>query len=458
MSADIAYESKEVDLDSGVKVELKPSDFYIKKALAAVTDGILPLDEFIQITGYPINEFLVNNFFHHLDDDLDVYITEALIKWCKFKTKELSRMKETFLRYVRRFQEGTDYWYLSKPQYEEFYLNMKSDLSDFTSNKLLPHPDSFEEKGDRLMHLILTVDCFKMVMMSINSLRGSQIRQYYIALERLVKIYQKYQNCVKDRELVEKERQLIAQKETIKEKDDRIEQLMKQMNAQFSDIKAQNTEILERSKQTESQNSQLKDVADHLKKQNEQVINQNIQLKDVADHLKKQNEQVINQNRNLEAQNMDMHCEVKHLATKVESTEKEVKKVTKKLGIATTERATKTKKTSKHHKFALLKLNDDDEKAEWKYYVVRRQKVSYQDAIDKRCELHPNLTIELVIEYQPNAINFFNLVKEQLSITRQVIQYSGNYVRLLGDYTYEQLIEDIKQIDKSKADIEIIDP
>ncbi len=58
-----------------------------------------------------------------------------------------------------------------------------------------------------------------------------------------------------------------------------------------------------------------------------------------------------------------------------------------------------------------------------------------------------------MIPYQPNGVNFFNLMKEKLKNEENKITVYSNQIRLIGNFTEEEFIQDIHDLDMSKKDI-----
>ncbi len=56
----------------------------------------MTLKEFIKVTNYPIDPFIVDNFFNNLNDDIPIYVTNGLIEWFGFNGKEFNRILENF--------------------------------------------------------------------------------------------------------------------------------------------------------------------------------------------------------------------------------------------------------------------------------------------------------------------------------------------------------------------------
>lgn len=238
-----------------------------------------------------------------------------------------------------------------------------------------PNPKDFIGKS-RTNHLILSIDCFKKIIMMLTTDKANQIREYYIGLEKLIKIYAKYQ-----------------------------------IYFQRSKLAINKNEIVELISKLTIQNNKL-DIQNH-------------ELEEIKDEL-----QITNEN--------------------FEVQEEQLNTISNKLGIATIERAPRTKSDLTHGKFMLLRLNDDDH--EWAYYVIRTQKLSINAAFNKIKRLFPNVTIE--IEYQPNAINLFNLIKEKLKNKEKKIKVRGSNIKFDNDdYNHEKFLTDIKKINDEKCKV-----
>lgn len=159
--------------------------------------SMLTIQEFIQKSNFPIDSFMVDNFFDNLNNDIPIYVTNELIEWCGYSGK-LSHQKESFNKLLSNFDEGKDYWIYSNKEYREYYDKSMSVLTDIESIQIdqskynYPHPDIFIGKN-KTKHLVLTIQCFKMVLMMLNTTKSHSIRLYYISLEKLIKTYAKYQ-------------------------------------------------------------------------------------------------------------------------------------------------------------------------------------------------------------------------------------------------------------------------
>ncbi len=155
---------------------------YLQRALEHASG--LTISEFIQISGFPIDNFMVDNFFDNLNDNVPIYVTNELIEWCGFGSKSFIHKKRDFNLILKNFEKNTDYWAYSNKEYAKYY-----ETHEYTK---FPHPASFRGEN-KTKHLILTVDCFKELIMMLNTPRSPTIRKHYIQIERLIHIYMRYQ-------------------------------------------------------------------------------------------------------------------------------------------------------------------------------------------------------------------------------------------------------------------------
>lgn len=181
---------------------------FIKKAFDGnISLEMLTINEFIQRTQFPIDMFMVDKFYHNLSDDMNLYITDEIIEWCGY-SGEMRTQKLRFNDILKKFTMDVDYWiYDGTDAYETYYNSVNA--IQFTNNDThstecikiqmdkfnYPHPDTFKNnpRYNRFNHIITTADCFKEIMMMLTTKKAKTIRQYYIALDKLIKIYSQYQ-------------------------------------------------------------------------------------------------------------------------------------------------------------------------------------------------------------------------------------------------------------------------
>ena len=60
---------------------------YIDKAINS-SDDMLTVVEFIKATNYPIDTFMIDRFWHSMEEDKLIYIDDELIKWMGYSNSE----------------------------------------------------------------------------------------------------------------------------------------------------------------------------------------------------------------------------------------------------------------------------------------------------------------------------------------------------------------------------------
>lgn len=184
----------------------------------------------------------------------------------------------------------------------------------------------------------------------------------------------------------------------------------------------------------------------NLNIKNQKIIDQNDKQTDKIDKLLDFNVVIKEE---LQITNVDL----KEQKALVSENNTHIKVISKQLIIAKDERAPKTKDCSKHNKFMLLKLNDPTQ--QWEFMAIRIQKKSEKDRLEDIKLKYPKLTIVIDSKkYQPNAINLFNLIKQELKSDKKISTWYNN-IKLEENYTREQFLSDIQKVDDFKKEISI---
>lgn len=353
---------------------------------------MLTIKEFIEMSKFPIDSFMVDNFFNNLNDDIPVYVNNELIEWCGFNGKDFDKRKELFVKILKQFEKGIDFWCLTNIEYSHYYQksiphNQGIEKGDIGKSINYPHPTTFTGKN-KTKHIILTTNCFKMVLMMLNTKKAKEIREYYLALEKLIKVYSKYQYYQKK---YENELLKISNDELHRKVDSLIDKL-------------------------EDTHNKLKDTHNKLEETHNVLEHTRDELKETREDL---------------SAHQEILTEINH-----------------KFDVATDERAPRTTSIRKRDKFIILKINDPN--YQWQYYVVRIQHGAC-NAVLKRLRLkYPRYTEFMTIKYQPNSVNFFNLMKEKLPR----ITVNRNEVKLEVGYNEAQFRRDVQDLDISKKEVE----
>jgi hypothetical protein len=248
--------------------------------------------------------------------------------------------------------------------------------------------------------LIMEPDNLKMAIMQLKTKNGHKIRQYYIDLEKLLKMYVEYTLYFNHREATRKITNL--------------EQMMARMDLKL-----------------ETQEEERKKDREIMERQTQYMRSMGISLEEVKD----QNDTLIDQNGELLESNSGL--------------KKNVKKIQRKLGIAVEDRAPLPEDKGKQERFVLLKRNDPDYAP---YYTMRAQD-SYVRRKLKIERLHfPHLEVLLDFKCNPNSKTLYVRIKETLKAKNVV--FKGNNINLEGSNVFEdELIDEMKVINDQKRDV-----
>jgi hypothetical protein len=369
---------------------------FIKRVLAE--PGMKSIRDFVEISGFPIDAFMVDNFFHNLNDGLPVYVNKELIEWCELSNGEFNRQKEMFVKYLDMFEEGKNYRYFTKAKYTEFYQRKVEQYphvrGDEKTNCLYPDPAEMPKEENSVKHLVLSVNCFKMIMMSLNSPKSMEVKEYYIALETLIMLYAQYQM------LYEKKLSLM--------KDDKIDKLTDTVEKQSLMFQ----ELLDNSKLAQ-------DKLDDMRKKNEELLNA---VEDSATHIAK-------------------------LEDNVQSSKEETQEVKKIVKAILNQRAVAPQKKAKHQLLRLYRLLGETPDEDLYVLRVQRKKVKSRE----KEILEDFGPFKLLVEYVcvPNAMYLWENIRDAL---KHDCHFFRNCVGLRG-MELPEFLENVARIEKLKNNV-----
>jgi hypothetical protein len=363
--------------------EIKSSEYYSNIIFENNNIKMLNIYEYIQITKFPIDNFMIDRFWQNIDRNIPIYLDEKLIEWCGYNGNNI-RKKEFILKTLKN--NNIPIIELKQEQYIEYYNNLKDFPEETIKNCNYKNPQELLQQkwASKINHILITPLNFKRLVMMLKTEKGNQIRDYFLCLELLMKYYMSYQ--------VQYEKRML---EIIKQENSRLSQKMDTLISQNQELIFQNQELIEK--------------VDDIKEQNN----------DLQEDLSEQNNTINN--------------------------------IAKKLDIATDERAPKLNRKDKREKFMLCKYNS--KLVNHQYYVIRAQTYTANKKFKDLKIAYPEMEVSIEIQYQPNSVNLFNMVKEELRNKRKVIEVKGNNISLLGNYTHENFLEDIKELDNSKKEV-----
>ncbi|ADO00528.1 hypothetical protein WIV_gp184 [Wiseana iridescent virus] len=345
---------------------------------------LLDVVEFVKVTKFKLNTVMFDYFWQVVVGKSRLHVSTAVLEWFGY-LGEYRKQKEAFLKILRRNE--ISYRELTKKDKEiELYPTIKEELQ--TVNEGAQACSKF---------LIMEPDDLKMAIMQLKTKNGHTIRQYYIDLEKLLKMYTEYTLYFNHREA---QRKITG-----------LEEMMVKMD-------------LER-KQEREVDRQL------ILRQEQYMRSLGISLEEVKD----QNEELLDNNKGLKKN--------------VKGLRSEVKDVKRKLGIAVEDRAPLPVDEEIQERFVLIKRNDEQH---YQYYTIRAQHGYTERRIKIQRVLFPQLEILLDFKANPNSKSLYNRIKKELKI--KSVQFSGNNIDLEGsEVIEEELIEEMKVINDQKYNI-----
>jgi hypothetical protein len=269
----------------GVVIDPKgPSNPMIIKALA---EGhcLLDICKFIEVTGFKLNMVMFDYFWQVMVGNTDIHLGVSVLEWFGYE----GNIKQKFIDMLKRnkipYREITR----KDPEIEQ-YPSIQQEISLLPSN--VQHSK----------FLIMEPDDIKMAIMQLKTKNGHIIRQYYIDLEKLMKLYVEYTLCFNKR---------------------KAESEITSLEAAMSDMKLE---------------------MKHIKNQNDHLITQN-------DHLITQNQQLISQNEDFQGE--------------FDNIQGELAVVQDKLNTSIEDRVPKVKTLNRLEQFILIKKNKANERYQY---------------------------------------------------------------------------------------------
>ncbi|CCV01788.1 hypothetical protein IIV22_111R [Invertebrate iridescent virus 22] len=387
-----SYEMAGITLDKVVQERKPPKDKVILPPLPSKEEIIeiaceaeeipnkkIPIDHFISLFieedrnyGKIIEDMTSENGYIH--------ISRVVLEWFGYEG-EIKEQRKNFVRMLKRNKISFNELISSDEEVKQ-YPTIQQELVTYN-----------EGAKACAKFLIIEPDDLKMAIMQLKTKNGDTIRQYYIDLEKLLKVYTEYTLYFNHRE---SQRKITD-----------LEQMMANM-----DLKMQ------------KQEEERKQDRNLIKQQTQYLKSLGITLEEVKD----QNDELLDNNTTLK---------------------KEVKKVQRKLGIAVEDRAPQPEDESKRERFVLIKRNDNEY---YPYYTIRAQDC-YTTRKLKTEKLHfPNLEVLLDFKCNPNSKSLFTRIKENLKATGVV--FKGNNIDLEDSkVTEEKLVEEMKVINDQKYNV-----
>jgi hypothetical protein len=342
----------------------------------SIKSGInMKFTDFIKFNSIDLNESYVDTFFHNLQSDIPIYMSENMIEYFGYKgspkvQKELLNrlINENFLEYKNEL-----YFDYDNKTYVEFRKEKEEILKTLESGvKKIDelYPLKTGKNMSKVKHILITPKLFKEMLMLCNTEKGKQVRRYYLDIVDVMELYVQFQNKLTITTLEQKldytnVQLTITNKELIEERKCAVEERKK---------------ADEERKKAEERFQEAQKKADEERKKADERFNK---LLGVAEDTK---EEVLEKIGELAETRLDLSNVVHDRVS------------------------TKRVPANKISYFVILK-DADDEKVP--YYVLRAQR---QSVSRKITEMQKDYNVHEVFRiYEPNAVNFWISVCDKFS-------------------------------------------
>ena len=306
------------------------------------------------------------------------------LEWLGY-SGEPNKQKEKFIAYLKR----------NDIAYEEI-IHTDARISRYPS--ILKDIASKPSQFSQCKWLIMKSRDFKKAIMKLSTSRGNDIREYYLSVEELMKLYVEYDKRCEMREREEM-------------------------------IRVKSIEIIDLKRMMQEMAKTLNDV----NKKNDQLLDDNV------NQLRRLNS-VISQNNDLQ---------------------QDVTEIGRRLGAACEDRAPRPLNVEKRERFVLFKWTNlnyhrnvknprpEDNHRVYRYYAIRAQIVSIAQALRVQRLKDPMLNVILEIDVQPNTKALYNNIKEALM--EDGVRFIRNGCSLIDSIvTEQQLIERMTEVNDEK--------
>jgi hypothetical protein len=342
--------------------------------------------EFIKVTKFKLNEVMFDYFWQIMVGNTRAHLGSRILEWFGYEG-EYRTQKQKFLDMLKRnditFDELT-----TNDKEIDLYPTIKEELALLPSNV----------KNSKF--LVMEPRNLKKAIMKLNTKNGNAIREYYVDVEDLMKLYVEYTIYHNYRE---SQRKITS-----------LEVMMADMRLKEAKADKQREEDVARMERQEQYMRSLGISLEEVKDQNETLIDQNDSLIDKTKHLEKQN-----------------------------------KGIQRKLGIAVEDRAPLPDDTKKQERFILIKRHDPDYMA---YYTIRAQYGYTQTKMKAERANFPNHEILLDFRCNPNSKTLYVRIKENLKAKGVV--FKGNNIDLdESEVNEEELIREMTSINERKYNV-----
>lgn len=147
-----------------------------------VNENLLTVTELLEKINYPYNKLYLDKFWDCITDEKWLYINSEMLIWMGYSKNEIKKGKLSYSKLLdSNFDETVDYKMINNKEFKNNAKSLSKDLENV-------------ELHNKTKHLMISPDCFKQSLMLLKTDKAKEIRSYYIALEKIFKLYLEYQN------------------------------------------------------------------------------------------------------------------------------------------------------------------------------------------------------------------------------------------------------------------------
>ena len=360
----------------------------MEKALNS-SSKLLDIFKFIEITNFEINPIMTNWFWQIMVNNHCAHVGTVVLEWFGYEG-DLRTQKRKFIDMLKR--NSIPYKELTSKEEIELYPTIKEEILS------LPHKGAIACSK----WLVMKPYDIKIAMLRLNTKNSQIIKQYYIKMEELIRLYAQYTTL-----FIEKE------KEQMSREMNSLQLMMEEMK--IANLKQEEERKLDRLMLTESRNML-------------QIMG--IEIKTV----KNNNNNLIDQNNEL----LERVDEVLHKVDVVQT----------KLNISVEDRAPQPDKNKRRERFLLLKRNDEN----YPYYTIRAQDINAKKALKRQKDMFSDVTILLDLICHPNTKTFYVRIKDDLK--KKGVEFHLCEISIEDSQITEQdLVEAMMKINDEKREI-----
>lgn len=414
---------------------------YVLRAIDASPTRSLDMLDFMERSGFPIEQAFVNRFFHSLKRGGKVYISQDLLKYFGYSSLDESANKRNFrdVAVSNGFKKDQHFWIYGNSAYASIYADMsKNRVIDEKSGEILSDDDrrkksDIDEKSDEILsavnsrkksdtislhalgfpdpneflgvngkgptkHFIMSSECVKDMMMIIGG-KSAEVRRYYRTLEYFCEVYKDYQT------------------EITRQQNERLALLNSDLTARLNQLSIDSKFLVEEAQK----NSKI------MAEKNDKIDNLNKTMAENNNKIDKLNKTVAKNNDKIENLTDSLHRSNYERAPQLGDGQDE--------------------------QFALFRVEEKN-RDDVHYYVIKGIPASI-DAGARRISKNYR-TVEKVfdIAYQPNSRNFFKYIRNRLLADGTFTRCSRNEIWIHRDVDMEVLRLRIVALNDERMSVE----